>query len=180
MIGGARGAILRAMADAPDAWDQALAFLARRAYTLAEIERKLSQKGHPSGVIAEVLGRLRELRLVDEGTLAYNHAARRAEEGRHGPDRVRRELLARGLSRSIVDEAMRQAFPSEDGDAPLVAAILRLTRGSGVPEDPASRARLARRLLRAGFRRSQVMRLTGGGGGGGFGDLTEDDDDALS
>ncbi len=159
------------MARAPrkpvDPWEAALAALARRALTEAEIRRKLSRKGVPDAAIDEVLARLRRLRYVDDREVAYNHAARRAREGRRGPLRVFRELLARGIDGELAREAVDAAYPREEDRERARAALSRLSPG-GVPRDPAERARLFRKMIRQGFAAGEVRAL-----------LDEVDDDGI-
>lgn len=159
-----------------DIHDVALALLARRAHTLAELRRKLLQKRFDPEAIEAECGRLAALRFVGDEDLAYNFARRRAEEGRRGPARVRAELLARGIDPETAGAAVRAAFSPEDGAAALAAALRRLV-ASGV-RDP---ARLARRLVRAGFPRSGVVALLEQEGLGvdRLAADTGDDDDAV-
>ncbi|GAB4374650.1 MAG: hypothetical protein Kow0062_12870 [Acidobacteriota bacterium] len=133
------------------AWDIATAALARRALTRAELVRRLRRREVPQAEIDATLARLERLGFVDDRRVAYNHAAHRAEQGRRGRLRVRRELLARGIPEPLVDEVLAETFPPEDERDRLERLFAQLTAGRGVPEDERERARLARRLLRAGF-----------------------------
>jgi len=150
-----------------DPWEAALAALARRALTEAEIRRKLSRKGVPDGAIDEVLSRLRRLRYVDDRDVAYNHAAQRAREGRRGPLRVFRELLARGIPGELAREAVDAAYPRDEERERARRALARLAPG-GIPRDPAERARLFRKMIRQGFAAGEVRAL-----------LDEVDDDGI-
>ena len=133
------------------AWEIATAALARRELTRAELSRKLRARGVGESEISATLERLARLGYVDDRRVAYNHAAWRAGEGRRGRLRVRRELLARGIPEDLVAEALAEAFPPEDEAARLDRLVERLTGGRGVPGESGEQARLARRLLRAGF-----------------------------
>jgi regulatory protein len=148
------------MGDERSAWDTALNALSRRSYSLAEIARKLREKSFDPAEIDEVRERLVRLKLVDERGVAYNHAARRAEEGRRGRVRVRQEMLARGLDPALVDEALDEAFPAESERERFRGAVEKLMRGAPPPREPAKRQRLLRRLVRDGFPQGMIRELS--------------------
>lgn len=156
------------------AWDTALRVLARRGHSVAEIRRKLASKGFDADAIDDVVERLVERRLVDDRTLAYNHALRRADEGRRGALRVRRELLGRGFDPGLVEDALADAFPEDELDTRVRAALEKLTRHAGLPADPTERAKLARRLVRDGFPTAVVLEAIGEASSG------EDGDDGIT
>lgn len=166
------------------AWRDALDRLARRSQSVAELRRKLHDKGHAAAVVDEVLARLVEQRLVDDAALAYNAARRRAEEGRKGPRRVAAELLARGLPSDLVNEAVRTAFGPEDLREALGRALARLGGGLGPAAWSAEqRERLGRRLVSRGFP-AALVRQTLAQSPADDHDLavfepSEDDDDAI-
>jgi regulatory protein len=147
------------MADAPDLHEVALAVLARRALTVTELRTRLARGGFEPGLIAAEIERLAAVQLLDDRAVAYDHAHRRATEGRRGPARVAAELRARGIAADLVDDAVGAAFPADNADAALRLAFDKLTRGTGVPPTRPERDRLIRRLLRAGFPVSQVLAL---------------------
>lgn len=133
------------------AWERALDALSRRALTTGEVAGKLARAGYTGEEIDGVLDRLRRLSFVDDSQVAYNHARRRAEEGRRGPLRVRSELLARGIPSELADEAIADAFPADQARERVNRAAEKLAGSKGVPADRAGRTKLARRLARAGF-----------------------------
>ncbi|MDH3284461.1 MAG: RecX family transcriptional regulator [Acidobacteriota bacterium] len=140
-----------------DPWKMALAALSRRDLTAAEIRRKLTRKKVTKDSVERVLARLAERGYVDDRNVAYNHARLRAEQGRRGPRRVRAEMIARGLPPALVDEVLREAFPSaEDGPA-LARAVSKICGPAGPPEAREERERLARKLIRAGFAPGAVL-----------------------
>lgn len=165
------------MAGRPrSAWEIATAALSRRELTRAELVRKLRARGVDEAEIASTLERLARLGYVDDRRVAYNHAAYRAEEGRRGRLRVRRELLARGIPEDLADDALAESLPPDGEQERLERLVERLTGGRGVPEDPRQRARLARRLLRAGFPAGMVRARLERAGPPGGGQETDDDD----
>lgn len=143
----------------PDAWNTALSLLARRALSAHEVKVRLQRAGFSLPEIEAAMEKLAGRKFVDDRALAYNLAACRAEERRRGPQRVRTELLARGLDPGLVDEAVQAAFPAEKDDETARAVLRRFLHDGPLPQDRRSRDRLARRLLRQGFAMAVVRKL---------------------
>lgn len=125
--------------------ERALAMLDRRDYSRAELLRKLREKGEDETEAAEAVDRLVELGFVDDARYAPIIVRRCAAKG-YGPQRVRQELLRRGIPRELWDEAMAQ-MPVQDD------AVDRLLR-SRLKSDRPDRAELKRAsdyLLRRGY-----------------------------
>lgn len=145
------------MDSAAEAREAALAALARRALTVAELRARLLRKKFPRPVVEACLARLAAAGLVDDQSVAYNFARGCAEMGRRGPSRVRATLLARGVPAAIADAAIAEAFPPAARDAALLRALQRLAGRGGVPQDRRGRERLIRQLRRLGFPLSRVL-----------------------
>lgn len=139
------------------AWRYALDALARRPLTGAELRKKLQKKKFSAEEIVGVVDRATELGLIDDRQVAYNHALFRAEQGRRGARRVLQELIARGVERSISEQAVLAAFPPEQEYESVLKSVRKATRGVE-PVDRRDRERLARRLLRGGFAEHAVYR----------------------
>ncbi len=95
---------------------RALALLARRAYTEAELRRKLA--GYPEAEVEEALGRLRGWGYLDDR--AYAEAFVRSRRHRFGPHRLRRELLRRGVDEGIVEAVLGE----EEGEVDRAVRLL--------------------------------------------------------
>jgi len=141
------------------AWERALAALSRRALSVREVRLRLARAGHGDDEVEDTVRRLVELKLVDDESVAYNHARSRAREGRKGPAKVRGELAARGIARRLADEALSAAFEGEELAQAAGRALERMARGMPRPIPEAERPRLAARLMRAGFPAGIVRRL---------------------
>jgi SOS response regulatory protein OraA/RecX len=90
--------------------------------------------------------------------------ARRLVEGRAlGRAGMHRRLLAAGYAPQLVEVALQQAIAEAGWDERPVAEALIASRS--VPEEPRSRARLARLLLSRGFEADLVEDLLWKGGG---------------
>lgn len=169
-----------------DIHEKALAALSRRALTAGELRQKLQRAGFEPADIEAEIERLGRVRLLDDRAVAYNLARRSADQGRHGPARVRATLRARGVAPDLVDEAVGEAFAAGAADEALERAFRKLTRGTGVPQARPDRDRLVRRLLRSGFPAARVLALLERAGvpadelpEGDGADREEDDNDAV-
>ena len=125
--------------------ERALAMLDRRDYSRAELLKKLREKGEDAAEAEAAVERLVELGFVDDARYAPLVVRRCAAKG-YGPQRVRQELLRRGIPRELWDEAMAQ-MPVQD-DA--VDRLLRSRLKSAHP-DRAELKRASDYLLRKGY-----------------------------
>ena len=154
----------RRSADAPPpdprtARAAALALAARRDYTAAELERKLTDRGYEAETIATALAGLRDSRVVDDRRVALAHVrTARAIKGR-GRVRIARELAARGLGRDLIDEALSGIEPGDE-----LASIRRILTRKRWPANPsrADRQRMFRHLFARGFPADAIGKALGG------------------
>lgn len=79
--------------------------LARREHSRAELEQKLAKKDFDSALINQVLNRLREESLQSDERFAEAYITSRARKG-FGPLRMVLELGQKGLSESLIDNAL--------------------------------------------------------------------------
>ena len=121
------------------ALSRALALLARRAYTEAELRRRLSR--YPEAEVEEALARLREWGYLDDR--AYAEGFARSRKRRWGSGRLRAELLRRGVGEEVVEEVL----PGEDEEVEAAVSLL-ARRWSRLGGD---RRRAVGFLLRRGF-----------------------------
>jgi regulatory protein len=88
-------------------YSRAIRLLSLREHSVMELERKLSSKGPPPAVIAEVLEALQRKDLQSDSRFIEGFVRNRLAKG-HGPIRIRQELSQRGISDALVDEALTQ------------------------------------------------------------------------
>jgi regulatory protein len=116
--------------ESPSAVALALAMLARRALTRAEVADKLGRRVDPDERDA-ALARLDEMRVLDDCGLAervaHDGLARRGF-GRH---RIRSELLRRGVEPAVVEDAIGRVFQDEAERAAASAALTRFRKRRG-------------------------------------------------
>jgi regulatory protein len=127
---------------------QAIAHLNRRDRTEAELRAHLRRRGQPDEDVDAAVAELIALGLVDDARYARLFAEDKRALQQWGSERIRRALNARGVDRSLVEEAL----PGEGHDDELdrALALLRL-RFSGPPADRRERDRALGVLIRKGF-----------------------------
>jgi regulatory protein len=137
---------------AADVRAAATRLLARREYARVELERRLTGRGLPHPVVAEVLDALVAENLLSDERFAESFVRARADRG-HGPTRIRRELAERGVAGELADEAIAGA----ETDWRSLASRVRIKRfGTAVPPDFPGRARQMRFLHYRGFTEAQI------------------------
>jgi len=128
--------------------DYALLLLSYRARTEYELVKRLSRKEFRPRIVAAAVGRLKELRLVDDAKFARDYAQDRVRLGQRGRRMVELELTRLGVSREDVARALEES-PDEVGAARDVVRRLD-ARYRGL--DPSvRRRRLYAALGRRGF-----------------------------
>jgi regulatory protein len=132
--------------------EAALALLSFRPRTAAELRRRLAEKEFPAEVAAEVVERLDELKLVDDGAFAEMFVRDRVRLKPKGKRMLAQELRVRGVdadtAREAIDGVLERAEASET-DLALQAAARWKPRAGEEPRK--ARARLYAFLARRGF-----------------------------
>lgn len=137
---------------AAEAQAMALRYLGRREYALAELARKLRQRGVDEATADAVVADLADQNLVSDTRYAETWARHRVQKG-YGPARIRAELRQKGVSDA---EAAAALEPFEEDWYGLAQAWAeRRHRGA---LDQKARARLYRAGMNRGFTHDQVMR----------------------
>ena len=131
-----------------EARQYAFLLLSYKARATKELTQRLTRKGFSSDIIARVLQRLAELKMVDDAGFARRFAEDRISIGHKGKWRVRGELLKRGIDRQQIDAALEQA-PDEVAAAREVAGKY-VSRNRRLEPDVLKR-RLYVLLARRGF-----------------------------
>ncbi|MDD0972454.1 recombination regulator RecX [Pseudomonas fontis] len=138
----------------------AMDLLARREHGRVELTRKLRQRGAADELIEQQLDRLTEEGLLSEARYLESFISYRSRSG-YGPSRIREELGQRGLQRSDIEQALREA--DVDWRANLQDVWQRKFAGQ-LPTDPRTRAQQTRFLVYRGFSMEMVGRLLSGRG----------------
>ena len=136
--------------------EAAIRFLARREYAVAELQGRLTQRGHEPETVAAVVAELAEEGLVSDERFAEAFVNSRLERGQ-GPMKIGAELRQRGVEPALAEphleavdwmEQARSAYHHRFGDA-------------DPPADHRERAKRMRFLQQRGFTAEQVRRVVG-------------------
>ncbi|MBS1209835.1 MAG: regulatory protein [Proteobacteria bacterium] len=132
----------------------ALRLLAMREHSREELRRKLEAKAEEGDDVEAVLDRMAETGLQSDQRFAESFV--RSKGARMGVERLRRELLDRGVSSEVVATALGEGL--EDDELSRARAIW-LKKFGVVPQDRGDWARQARFLQSRGFAADVIRKL---------------------
>ncbi|PWU07124.1 MAG: hypothetical protein C5B51_10850 [Terriglobia bacterium] len=143
-------------------WSYALKVLGGRAHSAGELREKLRRRAERVAAVEEVLGRLKDRGYLDDRRFAENFAAARLANERLGRTRVVRDLRQRRVAPSLAEHTVRQVYQDVNEEALIeewVRRKYRLAPREGLFREDKDMAAAYRRLLRAGFRAGEVVRV---------------------
>jgi regulatory protein len=130
--------------------ERVLRLLTAQPRTRAELERSLGRAGAPDDVVARVLDRFSELKLVDDEAYAQAYVRTGLAVRRRGSRSLTMELRGRGVAPEVIAEATAEFDPNSEYATARDLAEKRL-RGLARLDPPVQRRRLMGLLLRRGF-----------------------------
>lgn len=135
--------------------------LERRSFARADLGRRLIRKGHPRAAVESALESAAELGLLNDAAFARDYVQTRATRGR-GPSRLTRDLLAMGVDRADIEQALAAEWPEggNQRDIPLALATKRAEQLGRLPR-PVKRRRVLAYLARRGFTGREVTEMVG-------------------
>lgn len=141
-----------------DAYTTALALLAKRELSAAQLRSRLARRQFSSTEIDEALARLRHDGTLDDRRVAEAAARLEGAVRRRGRRRAMQRLLQLGINAEIAADAVDAVFSQIDEDGLLDAALERKLKGAdpGTLND-AARARIVRSLVAQGFDAGDVL-----------------------
>ena len=142
-------------------WDFAVKTLAARACSSGELRRKLLLKAEKPEAVEETIARLRDYGYLNDSRFAESYAGARLENQGLGRSRVLRDLRQRKISAAVAERTVDQVYRGIDEMA-LIGEFIRRKIHTKAPiaealEDPKELASAYRKLIRAGFRPSNVV-----------------------
>ena len=96
--------------------------LAVRARSEAELRVRLVARGFPSVQVEATIERLRDLRLLDDSSFAHEWVEQRSKSKGLGVERLRRELVAKGVAPELIESAVADRGTDELTTATDLAA----------------------------------------------------------
>jgi regulatory protein len=140
----------------------ALKLLAGRAHSQGELREKLRRRAGRMGAVDEVLARLKDDGYLDDRKFAESFAAARLANDKLGSGRVLRDLRQRRVAPSLAERTVRQVYQSVNEEALIedwVRRKYRLASRESLFQEDKDLAAAYRRLLRAGFRSGEILRV---------------------
>jgi len=132
-----------------DLHERALRLLAVRPRSRRELQVRLLQAGFDRQEVEEELIRLEAVGLIDDEAFARELAEHHVNARRSGRRAVVGALAAKGVSRSVIEEAVA-GLGEDEAERALALAQQRAPRLSGLPPEKAF-GRLSSLLMRRGY-----------------------------
>ena len=150
----------RALTDV-ELYDYAVASLARKMRTVAELKRLLRLRAAPDedGALAveAVIAKLKEQKYLNDSRYATAYSQYRQSNEKFGRRRVIIDLKAKGVHSEVIQEAVDSAY-QEINEEHLARQFLTRKRIKK-PEGQRESARVFRMLLRAGFSSGAIFKI---------------------
>ena len=127
--------------------ESAYRLITLRPRSIAEIQQNLSKKGYDETVIEQIINRLVELDFLNDETFAQYWVEQRDTFKPRSHMALRQELQQKGISRSIIDQALTA---SDETAAARIAAEKKARQLTRYPEDEFKK-KLGQFLQRRGF-----------------------------
>ncbi len=140
--------------DADGLWEYAVRCLAGRAYSVADLKRKLRLRAERVTDVDPAVARLKELGYLNDTRFADSYAAARLSNQGLGKRRVIRDLRERGIAPKVVESAIQRVYAESDETGLIEEYLRRRFRWDGKSplfEDAKSLASAYGKMLRAGF-----------------------------
>jgi regulatory protein len=143
-------------------WAFAVKALAGRAHSTGELRRKLIGKAERATDVEDAIARLRDYGYLNDGRFAENFAGAKLENHGLGKSRVLRDLRERKVSSDLAQRTVDRVYKEVD-EMELITSFIRRKVRTKAPlpealEDPKILASAYRKLIRAGFSSSNVIR----------------------
>ncbi len=147
---------------AAELFDLAVRSLARRAQSTSELRNRLRLRAAEESAVDEVLTRLREYGYLDDRRFAETFVESRLSNQGFGRTRTLNDLRSRRVAGPVADAAVEQAYRETD-ELKLIEEYIR-RKYRAVPREALFQsdkdlAGAYRRLLRAGFRAGNIVRI---------------------
>jgi regulatory protein len=143
-------------------WTYAVKALAGRAHSTGELREKLRRRAERAADVDEVLARLKDLGYLDDRRYAEGFASARLANGKLGRTRVIQDLRQHRVAPSLAEQTVHRVYQGVDEEALIEDFIrrkYRLAPREGLFREDKDLAAAYRRLLRAGFRTGEIIRV---------------------
>jgi len=148
--------------DSEGLWNYALRALGGRAHSTGEMREKLNRRAENPDDVERVLARLRDSRYLDDHLFAEGYATARLANERFGKTRVLQDLRHRRVAPALAEKTVQAVYQDVDESALIEEWIrrkYRTTPRERLFQEEKDLASAYRRLLRAGFRTGEIVRV---------------------
>ena len=143
-------------------WSYALKLLGGRAHSTGELKEKLRRRAARVSEIDEVLARLKDHGYLNDQRYAEGFASARLANDKLGRTRVVQDLRQRRVAPALADRVVRQVYQDINEEALIedwIRRKYRLVPRAGLFQQDKDLAAAYRRLLHAGFRTGDIVRV---------------------
>jgi len=152
------GASRRTDPSLPEQWMHlAVRYLARWDRTVAQVEQFLRGKGASPAQARQTIGRLSDLRYLNDRAYAERWIESRLARQPMGRERLKAELQAKGIAETVADGAIRSSLRGVDEEV-LARRALKARQRRGQRLTPIQALRLLRQW---GFEEETIDRMMG-------------------
>ena len=148
--------------EAGQLWNYALKILGGRAHSTGELREKLRRRAAKAEDVEPMLGRLKDYGYLDDRRYAESYATARLNNDKLGSARVVRDLRQRRVAPGLAEKSVSQAYrdvKEEELIEDWVRRKYRLAAKESLFQEDKDVAGAYRRLLRAGFRGGDILRV---------------------
>jgi len=148
--------------EAGQLWNYALKILGGRAHSTGELREKLHRRAAKAEDVEPMLGRLKDYGYLDDRRYAESYATARLNNDKLGSARVVRDLRQRRVAPALAEKSVSQAYrdvKEEELIEDWVRRKYRLAAKESLFQEDKDVAGAYRRLLRAGFRGGDILRV---------------------
>lgn len=132
--------------------DSALRYISRRMHSPFELRLKLQRKLYPTDIISRVIEELIQKNLLDENEFVKDYAAERIHRKKIGTNKLKLELMKKGINRKLVDSVKNEINSEEYFDNLMVIARKKLEQILRKENDTHKiRGKLFNHLLQRGY-----------------------------
>jgi regulatory protein len=131
--------------------------LGQRDHARRELFNKALKKEYPKEVIENVLDELEKKGYLDETGFAEKFASDKHRLNNWGPTKIKAHLYKKGISKSVAERSIADAFANVDFRETLLNLVLKRKRRFLREEDPYKRKKkVVDHLARKGYRQSDI------------------------
>jgi regulatory protein len=141
--------------------DAIYVYLSGRDHATFELKQKVMKKGFDSSLIESVLDEFDQKGLLDDENFARKFATDKAEFKNWGPNKIKSELIKKGISKKIAEKVVQKLSDSLEQDQICVDLLRKRKQHFLREEDPLKRKqKMFRYLAGKGYHSTEISKAT--------------------